>query len=122
MEAVDDGEGIRIVTVTAKMVRRNRAEILDDGAPAPDEAVVRTMARAHEWRGWLENGEVRSYRDIASRASVNPGYVQTVLPLAFLEPRLTRELLDGRRRITGGLMELLRRGIPFDWQRQRSVF
>lgn len=45
---------------------------------------------------------------------MNPGYVQAMLPLAFLEPRLTR-------RINGGLMELLRRGIPIEWQ-QRAVF
>lgn len=122
LDAADDVEGSRSIIVPARMVRRNRAQILDDGTPSPDQAVVRALARAHEWRGWLENGEARSYRDIASRASVNPGYVQTILPLAFLEPRLTRELLDGRRRINGGLMELLRRGIPLDWQQQRSVF
>lgn len=122
LDESDESEGSRSVTVPAKMVRRNRAQVLDDGTPAPDQAVVRALARAHEWRGWLEDGEARSYRDIASKASVNPGYVQTILPLAFLEPRLTRELLDGRRRINGGLMELLRRGIPIDWQQQRAVF
>ena len=122
LDASDEEEGSRSVTVPARMVRRNRAQVLDDGMPAPDQAVVRALARAHEWRGWLEEGEARSYRDIASKASVNPGYVQTILPLAFLEPRLTRELLDGRRRISGGLMELLRRGIPIDWQQQRAVF
>ncbi len=122
LDATDDGEGSRTITVRAKAARRNRAQVLDDGSPAPDQAVVRALARAHEWRGWLENGEARSYRDIASKASVNPGYVQTILPLAFLDPRLTRELLDGRRQINGGLMELLRRGIPLDWQQQRAVF
>lgn len=33
------------------------------------------------------------------------------------DPRLTRELLDGRRRTNGGLMELLRRGIAIDCKR-----
>jgi hypothetical protein len=56
---------------------------------------------------------------LALKAAVDTGYVQTVLPLAFLDPQLTRELLDGRRQIHGGLMELLRRGIPLDWQQQR---
>jgi hypothetical protein len=90
--------------------------------PRPDPVVVRAITRAHKWRGWLENDEVHSYRDIAAKADVNPGYVQAVLPLAFLEPRLTRELLDGRRQISRGLMELLRRGIPADWQQQRACF
>ena len=34
----------------------------------------------------------------------------------------TRELLDGRRQVSGGLIELLRRGIPHDWQQQRVLF
>ncbi|HTR85260.1 MAG TPA: recombinase family protein, partial [Reyranella sp.] len=117
-----DGEGPRTIVVPARLAHRNRARILDDGAPRPDSAMVRAIGRAHEWRTWLEQEEVHSYRDIAAKAAVNPGYVQAVLPLAFLEPRLTRELLDGRRQINGGLMELLRRGIPIDWRQQRASF
>jgi hypothetical protein len=33
-----------------------------------------------------------------------------LLPLAFLDPQITRELLDGRRQVSGGLIEMLRRG------------
>jgi DNA invertase Pin-like site-specific DNA recombinase len=121
-EESEDGSVNRTIVIPAWLAHRNRAKVLDDGTPAPDQAVVRAIARAHEWRGWLEEGQVCSNRDIAARAMVNPGYVQAVLPLAFLEPRLTRELLDGRRRINGGLMELLRRGIPIEWQQQRAIF
>lgn len=121
-EESEDGSVHRTIVVPARLAHRNRAKVLDDGTPAPDQTVVRAIARAHEWRGWLEEGQVCSNRDIAARAMVNPGYVQAVLPLAFLEPRLTRELLDGRRRINGGLMELLRRGIPTEWQQQRAIF
>jgi hypothetical protein len=58
----------------------------------------------------------------ATDTTVSSGGVQAVLPLALLEPRLTREPLDGRRHIHGGLMELLRRGIPIDWHQQRPSF
>jgi hypothetical protein len=119
--AVCDEEEPTIV-VPVSLAKRNRAKILDDGTASADSTIVRALARAHEWRGWLQQGEVRSYRDIALRAAVDAGYVQTVLPLAFLDPQLTRELLDGRRHIYGGLMELLRRGIPLDWQQQRAYF
>lgn len=118
----EGGGGHRTIVVPARLAHRNRAKVLDDGTPAPDQTVIRAVARAHEWRSWLEEGQAHSYRDIAARAKVNPGYVQAVLPLAFLEPRLTRELLDGRRQINGGLMDLLRRGIPIDWQQQRAAF
>ena len=96
--------------------------VLDDGTARPDVTIVRALARAQEWRDWLQQGQVRSYRDIALKAAVDTGYVQTILPLAFLDPQLTRELLDGRRQVHGGLMELLRRGMPLDWQEQRALF
>jgi site-specific DNA recombinase len=108
----------RIIVVPAKLVYRNRAVILDDGAAGPDPAVLRALCRAHDWRGWLERGEVLTYRAIASKAGVTSSYVQTILPLAFLAPRLTRELLDGRRRLHGGLIARLRQGIPADWGQQ----
>ncbi len=112
----------RTIMVMARLAHRNRARILDDGAVGPNPAVVRALCRAHEWRGWLERGEARSYRAIARRAGITSGYVQTVLPLAFLAPRLTRELLDGRRRVRGALKLRLRRGIPLDWSQQLDLF
>ena len=108
----------RTVAVMAKLAHRNRARILDDGSAGPDPALVRALGRAHEWREWIEKGEAMSYRAIAKRADVGSGYVQTILPLAFLAPGLTRELLDGRRQVHGGLMAWLRRGIPADWGQQ----
>jgi len=84
--------------------------------------IVRTLARAHQWRGWLERDDVHSYREIANKAELDPSYVQILLPLAFLDPQITRELLDGRCQFDGGLIEFLRRGIPLDWQQQRSLF
>jgi hypothetical protein len=97
--------------VMARLAHRNRARILDDGSAGPDPALVRALSRAHEWRGWMERGEAESYRAIAAKAGVMSGYVQTILPLAFLAPSLTRELLDGRRQLRGALMIRLRRGI-----------
>ena len=116
------GEERVTVVVPVKLDRRNRARVLDDGTVRSDTTIVRAMARAHEWRGWLEQDEVQTYRDIANKADVHPTYVQLLLPLAFLDPQITRELLDGRRQVSGGLINLLRRGIPADWQQQRVLF
>ena len=108
----------RTVVVMAKLAHRNRARILDDGSAGPNPALMRALGRAHEWRGWMEQGEAMSYRAIAKRAGVTPSHVQTILPLAFLAPGLTRELLDGRRQLHGQLMLRMRRGIPADWAQQ----
>jgi DNA invertase Pin-like site-specific DNA recombinase len=61
------------VAIPISLGRRNRAKILDDGTAGADSTIVRALARAHEWRGWLQLGQVRSYRDIALRAAVDAG-------------------------------------------------
>jgi hypothetical protein len=83
---------------------------------------MKALRRAHEWRGWMERGEALSYRAIAKEAGVNPGCAQTILPLAFLAPVLTRELLDGRRQLHGPLMVRMREGIPAMWSQQIDRF
>ena len=114
----DEIPASRTVVVMARLAHRNRARILDDGAAGPEPTLLRALGRAHEWRGWMERGEAESYRAIAKKAGVSSSYVQTILPLAFLAPSLTRELLDGRRQLRGPLMIRLRRGIPTDWHQQ----
>ena len=104
--------------MTARLAHRNRARILDDGSAGPNPALMRALGRAHEWRGWMEQGEAMSYRAIAKKAGVTSSYVQTILPLAFLAPGLTREFLDGRRQLHGRLMIRMRWGIPADWAQQ----
>ena len=120
--AGDEEEESRTIVVPAKLAHRNRAVVFDDGRTGPDPVLLKALGRAHEWRTWLEQGEALSYRELASKAGVTPGYVQKVLPLAFLAPGLTRELLDGQRRLHGGLMARLNRGIPADWDQQLTSF
>jgi len=114
----DEAPEHRTIVVQAKLAHRNRARVLDDGSSGPNPVLIRALGRAHEWRGWMERGEAMSYRAIAKKAGVNPGYVQTILPLAFLAPALTRELLDGRRQLHGPLMVRMREGIPAAWSQQ----
>ncbi|SEP39834.1 Site-specific DNA recombinase [Rhodospirillales bacterium URHD0017] len=119
----EDGKGESgTIVVPAKLAHRNRAVVLDDGSTAPDPVLLKALCRAHEWRTWLEQGQALSYQELASKAGVTPGYVQKVLPLAFLAPGLTREMLDGGRRLHGGLMARLNRGIPLDWDQQLNAF
>jgi hypothetical protein len=121
MPGDEEGES-RAIVVRAKLAHRNRAVVLDDGRTTPDPVLLKALCRAHEWRTWLEQGEALSYQELASKAGVTSGYVQKVLPLAFLAPGLTRELLDGRRRLHSGLMARLNRGIPIDWDQQLNSF
>lgn len=114
----DEAPERETIVVQAKLAHRNRARVLDDGSAGPNPILMRALGRAHEWRGWMERGDAISYRAIAKKAGVDPSYVQTILPLAFLAPALTRELLDGRRQLNGPLMARMREGIPAAWSQQ----
>jgi hypothetical protein len=49
-----------------------------------------------------------------------PGYVRSVMQLAFLAPPLVEAFLDGRRRLRGGVVELLKGSLPLSWQQQHA--
>jgi hypothetical protein len=42
------------------------------------------------------------------------------MQLAFLAPPLVEALLDGRRRLHGGVVELLNGSLPLSWQQQHE--
>jgi len=79
---------------------------------------VKAISRAHDWRGRFERAEVASYHELARAEGFTPGYVRSVMQLAFLAPRLVEAFLDGRRRLRGGLVKLLSANLPLSWQQQ----
>jgi hypothetical protein len=42
------------------------------------------------------------------------------MQLAFLAPPLVEAFLDGRRRLRGGVVELLNDRLPLSWQQQHT--
>jgi len=66
-------------------------------APRPDLALIKAVARAHQWRKMLEGGEVTSIGELARRVRQDRGHVGLTLNLAFLSPVLTRAFLRGEQ-------------------------
>ena len=93
---------------------------VDDQVGRPDAAVVKAISRAHDWLGRFERGEVASYHELARAEGFTPGYVRSVMQLAFLAPPLVEAFLDGRRRLRGGVVELLNDRLPLSWQQQHA--
>jgi hypothetical protein len=57
----------------------------------------------------------------SSFAAIGYGHpVRSVMQLALLAPPLVEALLDGRRRLRGGVVELLNGSLPLSWQQQRT--
>ena len=110
-----------------RLARRGRSGRLessdgkvDDQVGRPDAAVVKAISRAHDWLGRFERGEVASYHELARAEGFTPGYVRSVMQLAFLAPPLVEAFLDGRRRLRGGVVELLNDSLPLSWQQQHA--
>jgi len=114
-------------SVSVRLARRGRSGRLessggkaDDQVGRPDAAVVKAISRAHDWLGRFERGEVASYHELARAEGFTPGYVRSVMQLAFLAPPLVEAFLDGRRRLRGGVVELLNDRLPLSWQQQHA--
>jgi DNA invertase Pin-like site-specific DNA recombinase len=115
------------LSVPMRLARRGRSVHLEssDGrvdhqVARPNAAVVKAISRAHDWLGRFERGEVASFHDLARLEGFTPGYVRSVMQLAFLAPPLVESLLDGRRRLRGGVVELLTDSLPLSWQQQHA--
>jgi site-specific DNA recombinase len=87
-----------------------------------DRALTRALARAHAWTKKLEAGAVRSVAALAREEKLCPIYTRSILPLAFLAPDLTEQILEGRQPRTLTLTALLADPLPLDWARQRARF
>jgi site-specific DNA recombinase len=114
-------------SVSVRLARRGRSGRLessdgkvDDRVGRPDAAVVKAISRAYDWLGRFERGEVASYHELARAEGFTPGYVRSVMQLAFLAPPLVEAFLNGRRRLRGGVVELLNDSLPLSWQQQHA--
>jgi DNA invertase Pin-like site-specific DNA recombinase len=76
--------------------------VRQDATPGttPARWLVKALARSITWYDDLVSGRAVSFREIATREGVAERYVAKVVPLAFLDPALVRECLDGRRALT----------------------
>ena len=79
------------------------------------------MVRAHDWWARLLSGEAASTAEIASQENLTSRYVNQLLRLAFLDPEITRLILDGDQPVELTAKTLSNRpAIPLMWADQRQ--
>jgi hypothetical protein len=89
--------------------------------PRPDETLIRVLARAHWWKGMLEERKYRSAGEIADAEKVTRSFVNRLLRLTLLTPDIVETILDGRQS-KGMQLEELTRAMPSGWEEQRRLF
>lgn len=90
--------------------------------PSVDLALVRLIAKAHRWWGLLRRGET-SVTGLAATEGVTKSYVTRVMRLAFLSPKITAAILEGKQSTRMSHRTLTVPGaIPLDWHAQEAAF
>jgi DNA invertase Pin-like site-specific DNA recombinase len=124
---VQPGEaGVKVV-FEIRMKHRQGAVIIEAPGEAPaaqriDRALLRAVVLARTWANQLAGGEVGSVKELACRNGLCEHYMARLMPLAFLAPDLTTQILEGRQPQAVSLGALTRRPLPLDWCEQRRVF
>jgi site-specific DNA recombinase len=87
--------------------------------PNQDPALIKALARAHDWFSRLKSGEVDSIEAIARNEGLTGSYVTRLLRLAFLAPDLVERILNGTQPSEISIqLFALRKEIPLCWQEQ----
>jgi site-specific DNA recombinase len=87
-----------------------------------DRALMKTIARAHQWFEQLVSGEVKSLAELAAREGVHYRFVGKVIRLAFLAPEILERIAEGRQPLELTTELLTKRlQLPIDWDDQRQL-
>jgi site-specific DNA recombinase len=62
-----------------------------------NDKLILAIAMARSWAERLATGDAASLTQLASEAKVGPAYISRILPLAYLSPRITEDILSGKR-------------------------
>lgn len=117
-----------VIDIPARLVlARGQTSMVIDSEPArarprADKALVKAIARATTWMQQLTTGQHSSISEIACAEQVTDKYVHQLLPLAFLDPDLVVEILDGRFQPEVTVTEIAKGvAIPAVWREQRAA-
>ena len=93
-----DGSTITVrIPMTWKRRGSRKVIVVPDGGDAwPDDTLIRALARAHRWKGLLEERRDRSAGELAEAESVARSFVNRLLRLTLLAPDIVEAILEGR--------------------------
>ena len=88
---------------------------------APDNTLVKALARAFRWKRMLESGEFTTIAELAEREGIATSYMTRLLRLTQLEPGIIEAVLDGRQNDAVTLARLMD-PFPISWIEQKNIF
>jgi hypothetical protein len=117
-----------LITRSIPMLMRRRGvemRLVLEGESQPariDDTLIRAVARARSWLADICSGRVRSHREIAAREGITAEYVNQLLPLGFLAPKIVEAIVNGRQPVHLSTHDLMTRlTLPADWAAQHRL-
>lgn len=113
------------MTIPVRVKRSGRAVRLithggQTASAAADPSILLGIARGRDWWATLTADPKLSVRTLAQREGLDPGYVGRMLKLAFLDPKLVQQFVNGTAPAHITQRKLLRDGmIVPSWSQQR---
>jgi hypothetical protein len=85
----------------------------------PPTKLAIALAKAHQWKIWLDDGRYRDVNDLAHAMNLDWSYVHRLLRLTLLAPDIVEAIVDGREP-EGLTLNKLRGSLPLAWAEQRE--
>lgn len=84
-------------------------------------SLTRAIVNARDWLDRILRGDALNQRDLAKQTGHDERYISKILPLAFLAPDITEEILEGNQ--SAGLhLEMIAGRVVHIWHEQRQAF
>ena len=122
------GADLRMTRLVPLQMRRRGVEtrlVLPGEAlatPRTDPALLRALARGHQWFGELAAETATSTSEIATREGLSDSYVRHMVPLALLAPAIVESICAGRQGVCLSAERLkVLAGVPIEWDAQRRL-
>ena len=122
------GASLRITRFVPMQMKRRGVEtrlVLPREAiavPQRDPALLRALARGHQWFSELAAGTAVSTTQIAAREGVSDSYVRHMVPLALLAPAVVESICAGRQGVCLSAERLkTQAGLPIEWDAQQRL-
>jgi hypothetical protein len=131
LKAHGDVDETMVMEIPVLFQRRNRRKKISmpDGRSFIDmsneninDALVKAIARAHQWQEMIDNGDAKSIKQIAVQENLPPSYAQKMMRLLELAPDITSAIVNGTQPEDLQLKDLVKVGpLPLDWNEQRKM-
>ena len=125
----DGGANLRMTRVVPMQMKRRGVEtrlVIPGGEAVPvsrtDPALLRALARGHQWFAQLSSGRAISTREIAAREGLSHSYVRHTVPLGLLAPSVIEAICAGQQSATLSAERLKDHAhLPIEWDAQQRL-